>query len=199
MAGKTPKPERPCTSGRSSRVTLHVAVFIRLGRRPVVLPISGTHDAGVQPSRAYPPLVQLGMEEYKDKVVRALTTLGCMQDGALLSRGHKFVLLHDRDPSHQGSVFKQWQEEVGLKVVVLPPSCPDLTPMDATFFGSVMMQWRRGYIQNKLGWLDKVQLFMELLQKTLPGLHIEHWQAAVKACVQERGGHVERRLGRRHS
>lgn len=164
-----------------------------------MVPISGTHDAGVEPGQAYPGRAKLGMVEYRDTVVYALDKLGCMAHGKLKKKGQGFVLLHDRDPSHKGGVFKQKAQELGLKVVLLPASSPDLTPMDATFFGSVVTAWRRQCLEKKLGWPARVKLFMKLLHKEKAEPHIQHWKAAVHACVQERGGHVERRLGRRHS
>lgn len=191
--------ERSSTSNRSHRGSLHVAVFLRMGCQPVVLPLSGTKDAGVEPSKDYSPLTKLGMEEYKDNVEPAFAELGNLHGEGVRTRGQARVLLHDRDPSHKGWVPKQWAEQKGIKVVLLPEASPDLTPLDASFFGSVHTRWRKECLEKKLGWPDRALLFKQLLEETDPDRHIQHWLRAVRACVQERGGHVERRSSRRGS
>lgn len=191
-------PQRPCTSSSKDRGSLKVAVFLRLGYPAVALPLTGTKDAGVEVSGDYPAHSKLGMEEYKDRVQEALAKLTTLDGPAAGTRDCNLVLLHDRDLAHTGSVFTDYAEQRGLKVVLLPPSCPDLTPMDATFFGSVSRRWALQTYEKGLGWPGKAQHFKKLLEEEVPEDHIKHWQAAVHACIQERGGHVERRLGRKH-
>lgn len=128
IGGKTPKPQRPCTSSTRERGSLKVAVFIRLGYKPVVLPLTGTKDAGVPVSDEWAPRRRLGMTEYTARVKEALAELGLKDGPAAGTRGAPLVLLHDRDPAHTGSIFLQWAEQKGFKVVQLPRSCPDLTP-----------------------------------------------------------------------
>lgn len=175
-----------------------MAVFLRLGYKPVVLPLTGTKDAGVQVSGNWAPCSKLGMKEYTARVEEALQKLSSLGGPAAGIRDCPLVLLHDRDPAHTGSVFLQWAEQEGLKVVLLPPSCPDLTPMDASFFGTVNRRWLLECHQKGVPWPQKALLFKKLLEEGDPDDHIRHWQAAVRACILERGGHVERRLGRKH-
>lgn len=164
---------------------------------PVVLPISGTRKAGVEPSKEYPGLTKLGAEEYKDKVDAAVQQLSARGSSARRTRSQVLVLLHDREPSHTATLVKQWAEQKVLKLVLLPASCPDLTPMDATFFGSVTSAWQRRCLQEQTPWPQRATLFMELLQQTSPEPHIQHWRRALDACVAEHGGHIERRLQKR--
>lgn len=152
----------------------------------------------MQVSGRFAPFKKLGMKEYTARVRKALKTLSTLDGPAAGTRACPLVLLHDRDPAHKGGVFKRWAEKKGLKVVLLPPSCPDLTPMDASFFGTVSRRWQVQCIRQGLPWPQRALLFKQLLEEEPPGDHLRHWQAAVHACIQERGGHIERRLGRKH-
>lgn len=150
IAGKTPMPQRPCTSSSRERGSIKVAVFLRLGYPAVVLPLTGTKDAGVQVSGDYAPCSKLGMTEYTARVGEALAKLTTLHGPATGTRDCPLVLLHDRDPAHTGSEFLEWAQQKDLKVVLLPRSCPDPTPMDATFFGTVSQRWQTQCKEEKL-------------------------------------------------
>jgi hypothetical protein len=153
----------------------------------------------VQVSGDYEGYSKMGMNEYTARVGEALAKLTTLDGPAAGTRDCPLVLLHDRDPAHTGGDFLRWAQQEDLKVVLLPPSCPDLTPIDASFFGTVTQRWQKERIEKNLPWPERALRFKQLLEGEEPDNHIRHWQAAVHACIQERGGHVERRLGRKRA
>lgn len=172
-------------------------MFLRLGHEPVVLPISGTHKAGMVPAQSYRPLTRLGAKEYIDTTKSALVELSGGSRAGPRTRGRPLVLLHDREPSHKAKLFCDWAAAEGLQVVLLPAHCPDLTPLDATFFGTVMVRWRKRCIEANLAWNERAALFVRLLKEQSCEAHIMHWRRALEACISELGGHVEHSVRKR--
>jgi len=151
----------------------------------------------MDPAQSYSPLTRLGAKEYSDTTKSALEKISGGSRGGPGTRSRPLVLLHDRDPSHKAKLFRGWAADKGLQLVLLPPHCPDLTPLDATFFGSVMLAWHKQCIEGKLAWSERVALFVRLLKQQSCEAHIKHWKRALEACISELGGHVERSVRKR--
>lgn len=140
----------------------------------------------------------MGGEEYSDLVVAAHDLLSGPSAGGTSTEGSVAkVLVHDRDPSHRAHVTTAACERIGLKNVLLPTHCPDLTPHDATFLGCVKNAWYRKCCEQQLDWASRQRVFLSLIMEQDPNPHIERWERVLQACIDEKGGHIERRMQKR--
>jgi transposase len=53
-----------------------------------------------------------------------------------------WFLLHDKAPSHNATIVKQFLAERKVTVIGHPPYSPDLAPTDYFLFGKVKSQWK---------------------------------------------------------
>lgn len=105
------------------------------------------------------------------------------------------MLLHDRDTSHNNKLVTESAADMGLTLVTLPTHCPDLTPLDATFFGTVKEKWRDQCYRGQLTWSDRCALFLKLLKEEDVDAHLYDWKDRLDRCIAAGGGHIESNSG----
>jgi hypothetical protein len=196
IAGVTPKDERTADHTKNSG-RLKVAVLLRMGCKPVVLPVTGTKNATVSPEGKWMKpngerYDALGATEYEWVIKRAIKRLQPPHAGVSGNTRASAVkvLLHDRDSSHTNSLVKESAAEMGLTIVTMPTHCPDLTPLDATFFGTVKREWRLGCYRKHLPWSERCDLFLKLLEEQDVDAHLNGWVKRLDACIAADGGHI---------
>jgi hypothetical protein len=201
LAGLTPAVERSAERKRK-RGQLKLAVFLRLGCPVVAVPVTHTADVPwLNPPAGSAadgkPSNSMKGAEYASVLRQCLQRLRFPERGGPSTRAcSPAVLLHDRDPAHTSLVCRAAAKEEGVLIKLLPSSSPDLTPLDASFFGAIATKWRRQCVQQRLTWHDRAKLFWDLLHSEDPEPHLQRWVQALKACVRTGGGHIEREIRR---
>lgn len=194
--------ERACTHPKKSGI-LKVAVCLRKNYPPAVTVITGTRFAAVSPAQKYmtvknTPYKAMGGREYSNLLDASHAALSGPPSGGASTRGTLAkVLLHDRDPSHRSRAAAATCDRLGLKNVMLPTHCLDLTPHDATFLGCVKNAWELRCCEGKLNWLERQRLFLSMLNQQDPNPHIERWERVLQACIDKKGEHIECRIKRK--
>lgn len=188
-------PQRPYTGGPSSRRTLRVSAFIRLGYKPKVIVLTGSKFKDCPPIPTYQTASggthsRMGSAEYVAALTRVLRSTGpAAQRSTRSSRGT--VLWHDHDPSHKANDTKQWLEEQHIQCVQTPVRSPDLSPLDYGVFGVAKRRWRRAVQREGLGWDDACKSFIRELESMDTDNIIKQLPLRLEACLEAKGGHIE--------
>jgi hypothetical protein len=202
VSGVTPRVERECTHTRNSG-RLKVAIFLRKGHIPAMYAVTGTCFALVQPAARYKKAsgeyyTSLPGVEYSRLVDAARGALSGPAAGGASTKGSQpRVILHDLASPHTPKCTASKIAGLGMKEVRLPTHCPDLCVHDATFLGTVMSAYQKACCEKQLTWAEKQRLFISLVLDTNPSPHIDRWVKVLQACIDMRGGHVERSMKRR--
>lgn len=202
-------PEKITSSGPQDRRKLNVIVYVRLGYLPVVITLTGSKYEGMEPlpEYYYPSTIEgqpglqykaLSAIEYQataDEAIPKLTTRDSKREG-LRGRGPLW-LLQDEGRPHTALSTTVWAaayQARPLHLITLPTHSPDLTPMDANFFGTVKAQWNRERKAERLSWAESCNRALKILRNTDPAKYIKEMPLRWKACQDVRGGHIEARL-----
>lgn len=177
----------------SNRRALKVAVFLRLGCKPVHVMLSGSSYPGMQALKEYAKdedAVHTGLSgpEYVDCLKKALPELRRDRNGRRLPPAK--YLLHDKATSHTAKVTKEYCRDK-CQVIVLPTDSPDLTPCDTSFFGVLKTQLARGQQQDPKPWDQRCKLALEAIQNANPDKFIQAMPLRWQACVNAHGWHIE--------
>jgi hypothetical protein len=155
------------------------------------------HDA---PQRGKPPVkyVKFSAPEYQAGLAWAIPqlTIHDSRKGGLRS-SRPLVLVQDKDPAHIAHSTAAFCAKLAprpLHLITLPTTSPDLTPMDAGFFGTVKGRWNRMAQKNKLPWAERCRLALKLLEEEDPEKYIREMPLRWQACEEVRGGHIEAKL-----
>jgi hypothetical protein len=136
--------------------------------------------------------------EYSRLVDAAKGVLSGPAAGGASTRGSEAkVILHDRASAHTAGCTTAKIEDLGLKEVLVPVHCPDLCVHDATFLGTIMNAYQKRCCEEKLSWEEKQRFFISKVLDTDPSPHIERWVRVLQACIDEKGGHIERSMKRK--
>ena len=202
VSGVTPRVERDSTHPKKSG-KLKVAIFLRKGYTPVVYAVTGTCFALVEPDAKYKKpagghYTAMPGVEYSRLVDAASGVLSGPVAGGASTRGSGAkVILHDRASAHTAACTSAKIEDLGLKEVLLPAHCPDLCVHDATFLGTVMNAYRGKCCEEQLTWEERQRFFISKVLDTDPSPHIDRWVRILQACIDAKGGHIERSIQRR--
>lgn len=174
----------------------------------MALPATGTDFPSMQPLPAYykpsregkepEQYVRMSAIEYQAGIKEAvplLTKRDGKREGLRTSR--TLWLLQDEGRPHTAlstATFARNFQSRGLQLVTLPTHSPDLTPMDAGFFGTVKREWFRRVKRDRLDWDQSCLLALKLLRETNPDNYITEMPLRWQACEEVRGGHIEARL-----
>lgn len=192
-------------AGSSKSRQLNLVVFLRLGHAPVVIISTGSDYPGMPVLKEYfhggkknMQYVKLGMQEYMDCITAAIPQLGFRGTsvGGLRS-STPVVLVHDEATPHKAkktSEFAASFAPVPIRLIQLPTASPYLTPCDSCFFAAVKNKWQRLTVGRGLSWERRVELALKLTREQSPDSFIMALPERWKACVAEKGGHIELRL-----
>lgn len=184
-------------------------VFVRLGYWPVVIILTGSNYEGMEPVAEYTytstgkghPVLQyksMSAIEYQaagDTAIPQLTTRDSNREG--LRGSGPLWLLQDEGRPHTAFSTTVWAAEYKarpLHLITLPTHSPDLTPMDAGFFGTVKTQWNRECKAERLSWAESCNRALKILRTTNPAKYIKEMPLRWNACQDVGGGHIEARL-----
>ena len=196
--------EKTTTGSHKSR-QLDLVVFLRLGHAPVVFISTGSDYPHMAAIKEYfhggvtkKKYVKLGQQEYMEYISAAIPQLSSRDPvvGGLRS-STPIVLVHDEATCHKAKKVKEFAasfKPVPIRLIELPPASPDLTPCDSCFFAAVKNEWQRRTMGRGMSWEERVQLALKLTVEQSPDSFIKDLPLRWKACVAEKGGHIERTL-----
>lgn len=182
-----------------------VMVFIRLRYKPLSFICTGSYYIGMPPLKAYyyptgkkQQYVDLNQFEYQDHIKAALPQLTSKDPLRAGLRGSgELVLLHDEERAHMArsvAKFAQEQRPRRLRLVELPVESPDLTPHDSGFFAEVKRKWHTAVDGSGMAWEEQCHLALQLISSTNPEPYIKEIPLRWRACLEEKGQHIEQRL-----
>ena len=206
FAGKTTAPARWYIKGMTGqrpqrfvpggkRHSMKLAVFIQLGRKPIVV-VASQHSPGQNKQAAGRSStvtsntnIAWSGERYCEVVQQALLGGG----GASGGERHKtpLKLVHDRDSCHTSQAFRTFARNNKIDLVELPAKSPDLDPLDYGVFGSVKRAWEKEVWANKLGWTAQWQLLVKLLKEKNTDASIASFPSRIQNCKEAEGWHFE--------
>lgn len=176
-----------------SRRALKVAVFLRLGCKPVHVVLTGSKYDGMQALKEYAKgedAVHTGLtgQEYTDCLEKVMPQLKNDRNGQRLPA--VTYLLHDKATAHTARITKEHCKH-RYQVIVLPTDSPDLTPCDTSFFGVLKGQLARAQQQDPKPWDQRCKLALEAIQNADADKHIRAMPLRWQACVNVDGWHIE--------
>lgn len=198
-------PLEKTTVGSHKHRQLNLVVFLRLGHAPVVFISTGSDYPHMAALKEYfhggkkkKKYVKLGHQEYMEYISAAVPQLRSRDPvvGGLRS-STPVVLVHDEATPHKAKKVKELAANftpVPIRLIELPPASPDLTPCDSCFFAAVKNEWQRRTVGRGMSWEERAQLALRLTAQQSPDSFIKELPLRWKACVAEKGGHIERRL-----
>lgn len=202
--GYTETTERPFESSSANRKSIHVLVAIQLGKKPVVIPLTGSKYNGCPPLRTYTTKkgkasTAMGANEYIDVLNRAFTMLSTTpstgQNIAPRTRSSPYLVWHDHHRAHLSHDVTSWLTLHNITPVVLPPRSPDLDPLDYGVFGAAKRRHRdRRWGMQHMSFDDACTAFVEDLQRLDTDHVILSLLDRLQACVNAGGGHIEHEL-----
>lgn len=176
-----------------SRRALKVAVFLRLGCKPVHVVLTGSKYDGMQALKEYAKgedAVHTGLtaQEYVDCLKKAMPELKKDRNGHRLPAAP--YLLHDKATAHTARFTQDYCKNM-YQVIVLPTDSPDLTPCDTSFFGVLKAQLARAQQQAPKPWDLRCKLALEAIQNADADKYIGAMPLRWQACVNVKGWHIE--------
>lgn len=199
IAGVTKKKQRPDKDKKSEKVAKW-CVMIRMHQQTLVKPTTQSTYATCSANKTYldkhaAPHSSLCGEEYTDIIRELLEEHGVHEEEQMITRSATDVcLLHDRDPSHQSAVFREFANKSRITVRQLPPGSPDLSPLDAGFFGTVKKRHADQVAREHMGWDKSCKQMEELLSKEPADPYIQELPLRWQACKESKGWHIEAKL-----
>lgn len=198
-------PLEKTTAGSHKSRQLNLVVFLRLGHAPVVFISTGSDYENMAALKEYfhggkeeKKYVKLGAQEYMEDISAAVPQLRSRDPVVRgLRSSTPIVLVHDEATPHKAQKVKDFAANfspVPIRLIELPPASPDLTPCDSCFFSAVKNEWQRRTVGRNMSWEKRVQLALRLTAQQSPDNFIKELPLRWKACVAEKGGHIERRL-----
>lgn len=196
IRGLTKRGRKPFVS-KGERRTLTLAVFIKWGYKPVVVPLpdrakNGSSQGTGASNGVSCSTAALNTAIYKDIITKHLLNGRPTTTAGRPSRGSTDLkLMHDRHPAHTSKDFKAFVSSNLFTAELLPAKAPDLSPLDYGLFPVVKNAWRRQVQQRRLSWADQCSLLIELLSNTNVDSIIEALPNRVKKCIASGGSHFE--------
>ena len=132
----------------------------------------------------------MGTEEYIDVLDQLRPLLG-YSDGPT-TRSKPTLLLHDRHPAHKAAATKAYLDSKGMVTFELPPSSPDLDPLDYGVFGTASRYMTRWQFADRLPWdecCDNVLAYFQELQSVEAVM--KELPMRLEAMIKAKGGHIE--------
>lgn len=175
-AGITPLPERKMVD-KTHRRTFNVMVGLQLGKPPIVRQVTGSVIPLLPEPKQYmtkkgEKAKSLTAGEFQDNI------LAMCREGAKTRSGIKMVV-YDKDRTHSNAVEEKLEER-GVRVIKLSPRSPDLTPLDAAFFGALRKKFGRYCMDHELTFPDQCSAFVRLIEQMSADNSILHMQRVWK-------------------
>jgi DDE superfamily endonuclease len=177
-------------------------VIIQMGKHPNFvrrLSCSSIKPAG---SRQYSyasgePRTGMGQEELCDIMAEYFKSLKQLEGRLIAERVHQGqqsgcpkILVLDREPTHRTQALTDLCHRHNVKVMLLPPRSPDLSPLDSSFFGVVKRRVREA--SCGLGASAKFDMLEAALRDTAAEQYICHYPQKLMACIEAKGGYCVR-------
>lgn len=170
-------------------------MVIRLGRAPVVVPVSPPKDplnysafyrTGKNPNKA-----TLTGVAYKSIMHRVLLGTGNVRDGSMQRPRRPINLLHDRDPAHTSHAFRDWAAAYNINAVLLPPRSPDLDPLDYGVFGAAQRSLDSELERSPLSFQQQCAHMRQRIEQTNTDAAFAALPGRITRCIAARGWHFE--------
>lgn len=166
-----------------------MAVFIKHGRAPIVVPLDS--EAGGSGSSSRKKEAALNSARYIKIVEGAIAKPPSLVGSKVMRRrgvsSAGVRLLHDRSRVHTSKAFTKWAAEQGIDVLLLPTKGADLDPLDYSVFGTAKKKWLKAVQGGSMGWEEGRQLFIDLLEGSNPSKAIEQLAERMQWCIQKEG------------
>jgi transposase len=144
------------------------------------------------------PYKAVSGEEYADFLIELANVTRSKQ-----TRSRKQMpiwVLHDNARHHTTETVKATCLKYNIQLLQLPPSSPDLCPLDYGVFAEAKPKWWKTVLRRKMlnaeHWEEACDLFNSLLQNTHYKEAIEQLPRRLEACIASKGGHFEKEFNR---
>lgn len=192
IAGHTPRHAKPFLEKRERR-SFSVAIFVRLGFRPIVIPVreecgtAANEEQGKQATTAPQVTGVRFVEMLETHLLR-----GRMWGNAVHStRLAEMRLVVDKGGAHTSKVFRGFAEHNGIEVTLIPTRSPDLDPLDYGVFGGVKQAWAQRVTGVRLDWEGQKKALLDILQGWNADAAIKDLPRRIGQCIKRNGGHFE--------
>lgn len=198
-------PLEKTTAGSGKSRQLNLIVFLRFGHAPAVFTSTGSDYPNMPVLKEYfhadkpdTKYVKMGTQEYIECITAAIPQLSNRESlvGGLRA-ATPIVVVQDEATPHKSKKTREFAanfKPMPIRLIQLPTSSPDLTPCDSPFFAVVKNEWQRQTVGKGMSWEQRCKLALQLTREQRPDKFIEEVPLRWKACVAEKGGHIEHRL-----
>jgi hypothetical protein len=179
-------------SGSSNRARIRLLVAVRIGHKPVVIPLTGAKFPHCPDIKQYPKpsggyYTKMSAAEYCDALA-VIFREGTA--GAQGLRSRSVALWHDHDTTHLAATTSAWLATRGVPTYVLSVRSPDLDPLDYGVFGAVKNRLRRRAWVEHSSWEQQCTTLMADLRGVQADAAIRELPLRLQAVIDADGGHI---------
>lgn len=188
IRGQTPRPSKAFTT-KKDRASFTVAVFVRWGHKPVVVPIEHeASDGGSRKGTKRTTSPEMTAAKFQ-RIVEENLLSGRSECGGrvVATRRQTLKLCLDRDPAHTAKSTESFLQQLGVEVLVLPTKAPDLDPLDYGVFNNVKHAWQRVVQRDRPGWEEQKSLLVRLLKEFNADAAIKQLPSRIQKCIDAKG------------